>query len=129
MTCGFCGYAVENGHRPECIAGRTGTMVSFPVAKPWFDGRTFEPKVDLKRLKSQQADVARAMADGGWHTLHALAFRTGHPEASVSARLRDLRKPRWGSNLIQRRRHLGGGLWEYRLLRPESETAEPWWHR
>ena len=129
MLCGFCGYATENGHRPECIAGRS-TPPAVKQATPWFDGRTFEPKVDLKRLKSQQADVARAMADGGWHTLHHLSFRTGHPEASVSARLRDLRKPRWGSNLIQRRRLMSSkGLWEYRLLRPEVEGKEPWWHR
>ena len=130
MLCAFCGYAVENGHRPDCIAGRTGTMMPLPVPRPWFDGSTFEPKIDLKRLKSQQADVARAMADGKWHTLAELAGRTGHPEASVSSRLRDLRKPRWGSNIIQRRRLMSSkGLWEYRLLRPESETAEPWWAR
>ena len=129
MLCAFCGFAPVNGHRPFCIAGgATPQSMPLPVAKPWFDGSTFAPKIDLKRLKSQQADVARAMADGGWHTLHALAFRTGHPEASVSARLRDLRKPRWGSNLIQRQRR-GKGLWEYRLLRPEVEGKEPWWHR
>ena len=128
MTCGFCGYATENGHRPDCMAGRTGTMVT-PVAKPWFDGSTFDPAKDLKRLKSQQGDVAWAMSDGKWHTLNHLAFRTGHPEASVSARLRDLRKPRWGSNIIQRRRHLAGALWEYRLLKAESEGKEPWWQR
>ena len=125
--CGFCGFLSINGHRPDCMAGRTGTVV-VPVVKPWFDGRTFEPAKDLKRLKSQQGDVARAMADGKWHTLGELSSRTGHPEASVSARLRDLRKPRWGSNLIQRQRR-SKGLWEYRLLKAESETAEPWWQR
>ena len=128
MLCGFCGYAVENGHQPGCMAERTAPP-AVRLVTPWFEGRTFEPKVDLARLRSQQADVARAMADGGWHSLSELSERTGHPEASVSARLRDLRKPRWGSNIIQRRRHLAGALWEYRLLRAEAEGKEAWWQR
>ena len=127
MLCAFCGFAPENGHQMGCLTGM-GKVLPMPVVKPWFDGRTFEPAKDLARLKSQQGDVARAMADGRWHSLSELSERTGHPEASVSARLRDLRKPRWGSNLIQRQRR-SKGLWEYRLLKAESETAEPWWQR
>jgi hypothetical protein len=55
------------------------------------------------------------MADGGWHTLDAIARGVGGTQASVSARLRDLRKKKYGSHEIQRVR-VTGGLFEYRLV-------------
>jgi hypothetical protein len=54
------------------------------------------------------------MLDHQWHTLADLAT-TGDPEASVSARLRDLRKPKFGGFHIERR-YVSAGLWAYRLL-------------
>lgn len=57
------------------------------------------------------------MSDGGWHTLAEIAMASEAPEASVSARLRDFRKPRYGMHTVQKRRVIdGGGLWEYRIL-------------
>ena len=76
-------------------------------------GGTYSPPRDRDRLNRQARLVWQVMADAGWHTLAEIAQRTGQPEASVSARLRDLRKPRFGAHLINAR-YAGGGLWEYR---------------
>lgn len=46
--------------------------------------------------------VAQVMADGEWRDLHQIAYLTGDPPASVSARLRDLRKERFGGHLVER---------------------------
>lgn len=61
------------------------------------------------------------MLDGVWRTLGEIQAQVGGSEASVSARLRDLRKDGFGSYLIDRRRRgePSRGLHEYRLRRPE----------
>lgn len=83
------------------------------------DGATFDAVFDFDRLNAQAKRVFRVMADGEWRTLRELAGATGDPEASVSARLRDLRKPRFGGLTVERRRR-GRGLWEYRIDRGEE---------
>lgn len=92
-----------------------------------FDGDTYDPAQDCVRLNRQLWDVAKAMGDNRWHTLHQLAAATGHPEASVSARLRDLRKRRFGAHQVDRRRKEdGAGTWQYRLrLRPGVTLEAP----
>ena len=60
------------------------------------------------------------MLDHEWHTLYGLSLTTLAPEASVSARLRDLRKQKYGAHTIERR-HIGSGLWEYRLAPREPQ--------
>jgi hypothetical protein len=98
-------------------------MTSDPDQLPLFgprDGDTFDPDQDTSRLNRQARDVWLVMADQQWHTLHELAIRTGHPEASISARLRDLRKPRFGSRQIERE-HWGHGLHAYRYVPPGHE--------
>lgn len=77
-------------------------------------GVTFDPDRDGARLNRQMRDVFRVVADEAWHTLPGLSRATGHPEASISARLRDLRKPRFGGHVVERT-YLGEGLWAYRL--------------
>jgi hypothetical protein len=80
-----------------------------------FDGQTFEQARDGARLSGQLTAVRAIMADGIWRSLPELRARTGYPEASISARLRDLRKPRFGGHTVERRRG-GPGLFEYRLF-------------
>jgi hypothetical protein len=82
-----------------------------------FDGETYERELDGQRLFRQLEAVRRVMADGRWRTLAELASVVRAPEASVSARLRDLRKLKWGARDVQRRRRGEGkrGLFEYRL--------------
>jgi len=79
-----------------------------------FDGATFDQERDGERLSSQLLRVLETIKDGRWRSLKQLSNETGDPEASVSARLRDLRKQRFGGHVIGRR-YLGGGLYEYRL--------------
>jgi hypothetical protein len=78
-----------------------------------FDGETYEHDRDYGRLGTMLNRVHWVVADGCWHTLAELAALTGGTEAAISARLRDLRKPKFGAHTIERR-HVGAGLWEYR---------------
>lgn len=55
------------------------------------------------------------MADGKWRTLQEISEITGDPEASVSARLRDLRKFEHGSNTVSRRPLDGTPINEYQV--------------
>lgn len=82
-----------------------------------FDGATYEPEHDQVRLNAQTERVRRLMADGHWRTLAEICLATGDREASVSARLRDLRKPRFGAFDVERRRRgeASRGIFEYRL--------------
>ena len=85
--------------------------------EPEFDGATFEPARDHDRLNAQLTRVFTAMRDYDWHTLSELARLTGDPTPSVSARIRDLRKEKFGGHVIARR-YCDRGLWEYRLVEP-----------
>lgn len=86
------------------------------------DGATFEPERDGKRINKQLQEVYAAMQDGQWRTLYRLHTMTGHPEQSLSARLRDLRKTKFGGYTVERRR-AHGGTWEYRVLSAQREKA------
>lgn len=79
------------------------------------DGQTFEPKRDRKRLNKQAQAVYNLMADRRWRTLAEISEKTGYPEASVSARLRDFRKSKFGGYQIDRE-YLGNGRWWYRMV-------------
>lgn len=78
-----------------------------------FEGPRETPS-NVARLTGQIRRVAEAARDR-WLTLSALATAAEAPEASVSAQLRHLRKDRFGGSVVERR-HLGNGLYEYRLL-------------
>lgn len=89
------------------------------------DGETYEKSKDYARLNAQHLRVYEAMKDERWMTLRGIADLTGDPEASISARLRDFRKPRFGGHIVLRDRD-DGGRWWYRLFwnpdvpRPEN---------
>jgi hypothetical protein len=102
--CPFCHY--DQGHDPTMFCGRTLD------ALPHFDGKTYEPELDHARLGNQLAAVRDLMADGKHRTLADISKATGFPEASVSARLRDLRKLKFGGLNVQRDR-IGEGLFVY----------------
>jgi hypothetical protein len=82
-----------------------------------FDGADYSPKHDQVRLAKQTLRVFSAMKDGKWRTLGEIAALTGDPEASISARLRDLRKERFGGHTVNRRNRgeRSHGLFEYQL--------------
>lgn len=87
-----------------------------------FGGETYEPPRDGSRLRAQLVRVKAAMGDAEWRTLGEIASITGDPEASVSARLRDLRKAKFGGHLVDRK-YSGGGLWCYKLRLRERLDA------
>lgn len=87
-------------------------------------GKTFSDERDGQRLNRQAYVVWMLMRDARWRTLAEIASLTGEPEASVSARLRDLRKDRFGGHTVDRR-YLRHGLWEYRLMPREEVIGEP----
>lgn len=85
-----------------------------------FDGATYDRQKDGVRLGEQLGRVREFMLRVAprWHTLAQLAAILGYPEASISARLRDLRKERFGGYTVERRRRTDGrGTWEYRIKR------------
>lgn len=92
-----------------------------PSPEKAFDGETYDPDRDYVRLKGVLAAVFDFMSEGGWHTLQEIRLalerrtRRHHREQTVSARLRDLRKDRYGAHDVQRKR-IKGGLFEYRLV-------------
>jgi len=91
---------------------------------PDFDGETYSHDRDHERLARQQSAVFETMLAGRWLTLKELALLAGAPEASVSARLRDLRKSRFGGHVVERR-YVRKGLYEYRLvINPNTYTEE-----
>lgn len=86
-----------------------------PPASVAFDGCTYSAADDHGRLKGQLWRVFQLMSDGRWYTLAEIATHADGTEASVSARLRDLRKEQYGAREIQRER-VDGGLWKYRMV-------------
>jgi len=106
-------------------AARAARLPAFPVVPdpcPQFDGETYEPARDHHRLNAQLARVLSVVRDGQWRTLADLAQATGDPEASISARIRDLRKEKFGGYVVERR-HVERGLFEYRLVLSQREVA------
>jgi hypothetical protein len=73
---------------------------------------------DRQRLHRQLDEVRHLMADGEWRTLADIewALAHKHSQASLSARLRDLRKTGW--TVDRRRVKPGSGTFEYRAVRP-----------
>lgn len=90
---------------------------------PHFDGHTYSPDRDHHRLARQMREVSDILSDFEWHTLSDISSRTGHPEASVSARIRDLRKPKFGSHTIERE-YVSRGLFRYRMVRVDMEESK-----
>ena len=80
-----------------------------------FDGDDYNDKRDRNRLTGQIRRVYELMKDGQWRSLDQIHNATGDPHASISAQLRHLRKPKFGSHVVQKD-HLGNGLYMYRLL-------------
>jgi hypothetical protein len=99
-----------------------------PSETPQFFGETFSPAQDGERLTTQQAQVEAVMVDGFWRTLANICteLRRRHPgskhgEASISARLRDMRRRGW--KVERERTRPGSGLYQYRAVKVQTEAA------
>lgn len=80
------------------------------------------------RLAKQRQDVLAVMLDNHWRTFAEIQHEILtcndrlHSEASISARLRDFRKARYGSYTVNRRKRRGN-LYEYEVLLPKPREA------
>jgi hypothetical protein len=99
------------------MSGFKDALGDVPYVPPQraFDGRTYEWRRDHVRLDKQLGRVFQFMQDGHWHTLAEIMLTVNGSEAAISARIRDLRKPKYGSHTVERK-SLGGGLFAYRLV-------------
>lgn len=77
-----------------------------------FNGEAYVPIRDDARLTGQLLRVWQCMHDGVQRSLSEISKLTGDPEASISAQLRHLRKPRFGSHTVSKA-HQGAGLYTY----------------
>lgn len=81
-----------------------------------FNGSDYIPSRDDARLTEQQTRIMRVMTDGQPRSLSRIAAITGDPEASISAQLRHLRKPKHGSFVVDKTYH-EDGLYRYSVTR------------
>ena len=79
-----------------------------------FDGSDYKHKRDSARLSGQLLRIWDVMKDGEWRTLDQISELTRTPHSSASAQLRNLRKERFGSHIIDKE-HKDDGLYRYRL--------------
>ena len=86
---------------------------------------TFGPtctEQDVPRLLTQLERVKAYLSTHQWYTLSEIEAYTGYPQASISAQMRHLRKPKFGAYTVTKRRRVNGcGTWEYRLLPREGQ--------
>lgn len=93
----------------------TAKQLALPLDRP-----TLTP-ADWARLGAQMARVLRLMVDGQERTLREIAAVTGDPEASISARLRDVNNCETMNQVYRmRRRDLGRGRHLYRIERLDA---------
>lgn len=106
------------------------TLFDMPPAPPKepepqeFDGQTYEEKLDGPRLRFQLERVREYMLAifPTWKALAEISqelekqYEIKFPEASISARLRDLRKRKFGGYVVEGKRR-EGGTWEYLVYR------------
>lgn len=78
--------------------------------------------LDARKPSSLVGIVRQVMAEHEWLTLYQMQKlverKCGewHSDATISARVRDLRKERYGGYMVQRRKKEGTGSFEYRLM-------------
>jgi len=83
-------------------------------------GPAFDPRLDLHRLLDQHKRIREFMLERGerkeWTTLEEIEIALDYPQSSISAQLRHLRKPQFGSYIVNKKRM--GGAWLYMVLPP-----------
>jgi DNA-binding transcriptional MerR regulator len=87
----------------------------------FFDGDDYVHDRDKKRLGTQLDQIRDFMEGKEYLTLQEISDATGHPHSSVSAQIRNLRKERFGSRVIDRK-YISNGLYSYKLM-PEDKHA------
>jgi hypothetical protein len=103
---------------------------------PNFRGAGYDPQFDRTRLSLQIERIRSYMLGVEWRTLREIKAALEDiyapavfPESSISAQLRNLKKPGYSYWLLRRRRvgvrGPGAGIFEYRLVAPlQTENAD-----
>ncbi len=98
--------------------------------------RVHSSRTRVPRQREVLRDVLLSATEcGSWLTLRELAQLTQYGEASISAQLRHLRKPKYGRYIVEKRVRRGlvlsdvehGAVWEYRLRRGIQVGAQRSW--
>jgi len=91
-----------------------------PTFGPDYDVDLDGPRVRRQMDVIRELMLSRWRSGAPWLTLSEIERATGYPQNSISAQLRHLRKARFGSYDVTKRRRgePKAGLWEYRV-RPE----------
>ena len=105
---------------------RLANPLYVPPVLPLFDGPTYKAEHDAERLSRLLDKVFDCMRDRRFRTLQEIQAITGGSEAGVSARLRDLRKSRWGGHTVERRRRgeAARGIYEYQLIENRAKEDQ-----
>ena len=77
-------------------------------------GPAYIPDRDEGRLKAQLYAIWNYIKDQHWFTLAEIEGELGYPQASISAQIRHLRKPKFGGHRIIKK-YIDSGLWMYAL--------------
>src|ERR1700722_14722676 len=135
-SCLPCGAGLERRHALARVCRftreRRDDMTNGPAAdsvRTSFRGATCMPSLDRTRLSLQIERLRVYMLGVEWRSLREIKSALEDiyapavvPESSISAQLRNLKKPGYSYLLLKRRRAgvhgPSSGLWEYRLLPP-----------
>jgi hypothetical protein len=113
-------FEVEDPEMSQTVLDLEGAPDHETPERPRFDGSTYDPELDEARLKTQLGRVLSVLREhpGQWFTPEELrGLGVPGSESGVTARLRDLRKSRFGGFRVESQRRRGaGGAWEYRLV-------------
>lgn len=98
------------------IAEKQLTLEAWLAARPVQAMGSTASVDDVPRLSDQCVRVYRVLRDLSPHTLADISAATGDPQASVSARIRQIRAYlKAGNKGDVKRENLGRGLWQYSL--------------
>lgn len=115
--CSGCGDAPHAGQCEQDVWEKNNA-----IWQADFDGPDYDRGFDHPRLSRQIDRVYGLMKDHQWRTLSEIEDVTNDSVASISARLRDLRKQKFGGYIVDKR--IRGfredGLYEYQVNDPRS---------
>ncbi len=94
----------------------TQTTIDEYLKTARFEGPV-DGRLDFDRLCGQLKRIYELMIDRKWRSLAEIELETLDPQASISAQLRHLRKPRFGAHFVEKRRRDESGTWEYQVRR------------
>ena len=89
--------------------------------KNQFKGSNYIEQRDHDRLSDQKTKIFNLMEDGIFRTLDQISSQIKEPPASISAQLRHLRKPSFGSHIVNKK-YRGDGLFSYQLIVNKQKT-------